>query len=101
MGDTRLLIASHLDLSLKRVSDLLRTATPDPVNISDNFSQREFTVALLHLKALVPDDAPGPVELLFVLLEMASTCVAVSHISFMERVLMIWSMWLLILCYMD
>ena len=31
--------------------------TPKPVNISDNFSQREFTAALQHLK---PDKAPSP-----------------------------------------
>ena len=48
--------ASHLDLS-QEVSDLWRAITPDPVNISDNFSQREFTAALQHLK---PGKAPGP-----------------------------------------
>ena len=31
-------------------SDLWRATTPDAVNISDNFSQREFTAALQHLK---------------------------------------------------
>ena len=31
--------------------------TPDAVNISDNFSQREFAAALQHLK---PGKAPGP-----------------------------------------
>ena len=39
------------------VSDLWRATTPDAVNISDNFSQREFAAALQHLK---PDKAPGP-----------------------------------------
>ena len=39
------------------VSDLRRATTPDAVNISDNFSQREFTAALQHLK---PGKAPGP-----------------------------------------
>ena len=39
------------------MSDLWRATTPDPVNISDNFSQREFTASLQHLK---PDKAPGP-----------------------------------------
>ena len=39
------------------MSDLWRATTPDAVNISDNFSQREFTAALQHLK---PDKAPGP-----------------------------------------
>ena len=34
----------------QEVSDLWRATTLDPVNISDNFSQREFTVALQHLK---------------------------------------------------
>ena len=41
----------------QEVSDLWRTTTPDPVNISDNFSHREFTAALQHLK---PGKAPGP-----------------------------------------
>ena len=41
----------------QEVSDLWRATTPDPVNIFDNFSQREFTVALHHLK---PGKAPGP-----------------------------------------
>ena len=40
-----------------RVSDVWRATTPDSVNISDNFSQREFTAALQHLK---PGKAPGP-----------------------------------------
>ena len=57
MGNTRLLTASHLDLSFKKVPDLWWATTPDAVNISDNFSQREFTVALQHLK---PGKAPGP-----------------------------------------
>ena len=40
----------------------------------------------------------GPVELLFVLLKMANcTCVAVSHIFLEERVLIVWSMHLLLL----
>ena len=37
-------------LVFQEVSDLWRATTPDAVNISDNFSQREFTVALQHLK---------------------------------------------------
>ena len=41
----------------QEVSDLWRATTPDAVNISDNFSQREFTTALQHLK---PGKAPGP-----------------------------------------
>ena len=41
----------------QKVSDLWRATTPDAVNISDNFSQREFTAALQHLK---PGKAPGP-----------------------------------------
>ena len=44
IGNTRLLIANHLDLSL------------DLVNISGIFSQREFIAALQHLK---PGKAPG------------------------------------------
>ena len=39
------------------MSDLWRATTSDAVNISDNFSQREFTAALQHLK---PGKAPGP-----------------------------------------
>ena len=41
----------------QEVSDFWRATTPDPVNISDNFSQREFAAALQHLK---PGKAPGP-----------------------------------------
>ena len=40
----------------QEVSDLWRATTPDAVNIFDNFSQREFTAALQHLK---PGKAPG------------------------------------------
>ena len=40
----------------QEVSDLWRVTTLDAVNISDNFSQREFTAALQHLK---PDKASG------------------------------------------
>ena len=39
------------------MSDLWRATTPDAVNISDTFSQREFAAALQHLK---PGKAPGP-----------------------------------------
>ena len=39
------------------MSDLWRATTPDAVNISDNFSQREFFAALQHLK---PGKTPGP-----------------------------------------
>ena len=41
----------------QEVSDLWRATTPDAVNISDNFSQREFAAALQHLKA---GKAPRP-----------------------------------------
>ena len=41
----------------QEVSDLWRATTLDAVNISDNFSQREFTAALQHLK---PGKAPDP-----------------------------------------
>ena len=34
----------------QEVSDLWRATTPNAVNISDDFSQREFTAALQHLK---------------------------------------------------
>ena len=44
-------------LVFQEVSDLWRATTPDAVNISDNFSQREFTAALQHLK---PGKAPRP-----------------------------------------
>ena len=40
----------------QEVSDLWRATTPNAVNISDNFSQREFTAALQHLK---PGKPPG------------------------------------------
>ena len=45
-------------LVFQEVSDLWRATTPDAVNNSDNFSQREFFAALQHLKpgkALRPD----------------------------------------------
>ena len=41
----------------QEVSDFWRATTPDPMNITDNFSQRKFTAALQHLK---PGKAPGP-----------------------------------------
>ena len=41
----------------QEVSDLWRATTPDPVNISDTFSQKKFTAGLQHLK---PGKAPGP-----------------------------------------
>ena len=41
----------------QEVSDLWRATTTDPVNISDIFSQREFTAALQHLK---PGKATDP-----------------------------------------
>ena len=41
----------------QEVSDLWRATSPDAVNISENFSQREFAAALQHLK---PGKAPGP-----------------------------------------
>ena len=44
-------------LGYQEVSDLWRATTPDEVNISDNFSQREFAATLQHLK---PGKAPGP-----------------------------------------
>ena len=43
---------------VSQVSHLWRATTLNPVNISDTFSQREFTIALQHLKpgkALSPD----------------------------------------------
>ena len=39
------------------MSNLWRATTSDAVNISDNFSHREFAAALQHLK---PGKAPGP-----------------------------------------
>ena len=44
-------------LVFQKMSDLWRATTPDAINISDNFSQREFAAALQHLK---PGKAPGP-----------------------------------------
>ena len=44
-------------LVFEEVSDLWRATTPDAVNISDKFSQREFAAALQHLK---PGKAPSP-----------------------------------------
>ena len=44
-------------LVFQEVSDLWKATTPDAVNITDNFSQREFSAALQHLK---PGKAPGP-----------------------------------------
>ena len=44
-------------LVYQEVSDLWRATTPVAVNISDNFSQREFFAALQHLK---PGKTPGP-----------------------------------------
>ena len=44
-------------LVFQEVSNLWRATTPDAVNISDNFSQREFAAVLQHLK---PGKAPGP-----------------------------------------
>ena len=41
----------------KEMSDLWRATTPHAVNISDNFSQREFTAVLQHLK---PGKVSGP-----------------------------------------
>ena len=41
----------------QEVSDLWRIATPNPVNIFDTFSHREFTAALQNLK---PGKVPGP-----------------------------------------
>ena len=41
----------------QEVSEFWRPTTPDAVNISDNFSQREFTASLQHLK---PNKTPGP-----------------------------------------
>ena len=39
----------------QEVSDLWEATTPNPVNIFEDFSQREFTIALQHLK---PGKAP-------------------------------------------
>ena len=49
--------ALHSIVGWEEVSDLWRATTPDAVNITDNFSQREFAAALQHLK---PGKAPGP-----------------------------------------
>ena len=52
----------------QEVSNLWRATTPDAVNISDNFSQREFAAALQHLK---PGKAPGPDSICSVLILLA------------------------------
>ena len=57
MRNTRAADLKSSRLVFQEVSDLWRASTPNPVNISDNFSQREFTAALQHLK---PGKAPGP-----------------------------------------
>ena len=44
-------------LVFQKVSDVWRATTLDAVNISDNFSQREFAAVLQHLK---PGKTPGP-----------------------------------------
>ena len=44
-------------LVFQEVSGLCRATTPDAVNISENFSQKEFAAALQHLK---PGKALGP-----------------------------------------
>ena len=44
-------------LVFQEMSDLWRATTPDAVNISDSFLQRDFTAALQHLKL---GKAPGP-----------------------------------------
>ena len=50
------MIEFHLPIIISP-ADLWRATTPDAVNISDNFSQREFAAALQHLK---PGKALGP-----------------------------------------
>ena len=59
MGNTRLLIASQLDLSLKKCLTFGGPQyVPNAVNISENFLQKKFAAALQHLK---PGKAPaGP-----------------------------------------
>ena len=42
---------------MQESSNLRRATAPDAVNISGNFSPREFAAALHHLK---PGKAPGP-----------------------------------------
>ena len=42
----------------QEVSDLWRATTTDPVNISDNFSQKVFTVALQHSAVYVTYSLP-------------------------------------------
>ena len=44
-------------LVFQEMSDLWRATTPNAVNISDNFSQKELTAALQHFK---PGKTPGP-----------------------------------------
>ena len=57
MGNTEAVDRKPSRLVFQEMSDLWRATTSDTVNISDNFSQREFAAALQHLK---PGKAPGP-----------------------------------------
>ena len=57
MGKYKAVDRKSSRLVFQEVSDLWRATTPDAVNISDNFSQRELAAALQHLK---PGKAPGP-----------------------------------------
>ena len=45
---------------MQELFDLWRATAPDAVNISEDFSPREFAAVLHHLK---PDKAPRPVSI--------------------------------------
>ena len=55
-GKYEAVVRKSFRLVYQEASDLWRATTPDEINISDNFSQREFTAALQHLKL---GKAPG------------------------------------------
>ena len=57
MDDNESVDRKSFRLVFQEVSDLWRTTRPDPINISEDFSDKKFTAALQHLK---PDKAPGP-----------------------------------------
>ena len=57
-------------LFYQEVSDLWRATTPDAVNISDNFLQREFTASLQHLKPEKLRDLIPSAQSLYSMLEL-------------------------------
>ena len=86
MGNTRLLTSKSFRLVSQEVSDLWKATIPYPVipvNISDIFSQREFTAALRHLKQ---GKAPGPDSICLELIIHAGAASKTSCVTFFPRV---------------